>query len=340
MSAERAFLTRLLESALKGDFLQLKTAVEDYCRQHDDITATDVLTQFKDGKRRTALHFACQSMPVNSEEEDIVNQILLSNWLPDSSLQIMLRIKDKEGLTPLMLAAQLNDRRLTEKRVMTLIQVGTKAESSSKTHSKLGLARSHTGATALHYAAGSGATAATIQAIYEAGHVAVKTSSRQGGTPLHWACAVASPKNYSETIQSLLDCGADINASDSSQKIPPPLIMAIAAGNDCHAKLLLQQADEREIDLTPTLDFKLPGDVTAIHMAADMNLVGALALLMDNNDKKKVASKKNAEGLSPLDLAAREGHVGCVMLLMPGDNISEQDARAFIENHSIEEIKR
>jgi ankyrin repeat protein len=339
MSQERAVLTNLLESALQGDFDKLKTVVEDYCRQHNKITATEVLTQFRDGKRRAALHFACQSVPANNDpnDQDIVEKMLLSKWLPASSVQLMLSLKDKDGITPIMLAAQLDHPELVEKRVTTLLQVGSMNSSASpKATGKLALARSHAGATPLHYAAGAGATAKIIKTLYEAGHVAISTSSLQGGTPLHWAVALPPPNDYTETIRALLDCGADINASSNAsqaQLVPPPLVMAIAAGNDHHGKCLVEQARERGIDLRPTLEFVLPGNVTVFHMAADMNLVGTLALLLEQTtDQSDYLARKNNQGLTPLDLAAREEHLGCVLLLLPDENNrTEEDAKAYIE---------
>lgn len=335
MGTERAFLTKLLESALQGDFEKTKAAVQEYCQHHDNITATDVLTQFRDGKRRTALHFACQSVPTDANKPDIVEQILLEEWLPASSIQLMLRLKDRDGISPMMLAAQLDHAALVEKRITTMLKVGAQdatASNNPKAKGKLALARSKAGATALHYAAGAGATAQTIKTLFDAGNVALHTSSLQGGTPLHWALALPPPNDYSETVRTLVECGANVNAAvTGAQMVPPPLAMAIAAGNDTHGKCLLQLAKERKMDLKPTLEFVLPGNVTAYHMAADMNLVGTLALLLELVDGTDALTRKNAQGCTPLELAALEEHVGCVMLLLPDEaNRTEEAAAAYI----------
>lgn len=336
MGAERAFLKTLLESAVDGDFERLKSCVDEYCLKNEGVSASEVLTQFKDGKKRTALHFACQSTPSQRYARDIAEDMLLSKWLPSTSIQTMLRLKDNDGLTPLMLAAQVTDEDLAEKRVLTLLQADsdTAKSSDAENSSKLGLARSHAGATPLHYAAGAGASAKAIKAIYDAGQVAVNTCSLQGGTPLHWACATPPPKDYTDTISALLDCGADpnIHKVEDSQMIPPPLVLALAAGNDCHAKYLLKEAEKRGIDLGPTLAFTLPGRLSPYHVAADMNMVGTLALLLEKVPKDTVLQMKTTDGLSPLDIAAREGHVGCVLLLLPGDKQTEEEAERYIEN--------
>ena len=333
MSAERAFLTKLLESALHGNFEKLRQTVDEYCLKHEGITPTDVLSQFRDGQKRTALHFASQSTVSPGNGRDILEDIFLSDWLPASSVQSMLRMKDKDGLTPLMLAAQVSERKVAEKRVLTLLRVrGDTGKSDGSKTGKLGLARSHAGATPLHYASGAGASAIAITALYEAGQVAVNTFSLQGGTPLHWACAAQPPKDYTETIGALLDCGGDLNASkvDGSQMIPPPLVMALAAGNDRHAKYLVEEAKKRDIDIRSTLEFSLPGQLSPYHVAADMNMVGTLALLLEYGDKDDIVKLKDGRGLSPLDMAAREGHVGCVLLLLPNEKQTEEEARLYI----------
>ena len=318
LSEERAFLTKFLESALMGDASTLESCVTDYLRQHIDVSPLEVLTQFKDGQQRTPLHFACQSMTTPGDI-DIVQTILQDEWLPTAAArQTILTQKDHEGLTPIMLAAQHPDPQIAQTRVLLILQ---KADDV-----KLGLARSHTGATALHYAAGAGGTPETIRALYDAGHVALTTFSHQGGTPLHWAASVR--KDLTAVMEELLACGADVNAHQENG-IPTPLVLAVAAGNDSHAKHLLQIPDI-------SLDTRLPGNVTLFHMAADLNLVGTLALLLEKEQAEAILMQKNHDGFTALDLAAQEGHVGCVLLLLPetdGKTPTEGDAKTFIEGY-------
>ena len=66
-------------------------------------------------------------------------------------------------------------------------------------------------------------------------------------------------------------------------------------------------------------------------------MVDTLLLLVEKLQNKEILSQKNHNGLTPLDLAAQEGHVGCVLLLLPrttgGDNkaSTEEDAKSYIE---------
>lgn len=334
MSEERAFLTNLFESALANKGQEVQRLLLTYGLEHK-IMAHKVLGEFKDGSGRTALHFACQSQvkdcdaddaltsesTLNEKEKkkdkaslDIVELLLTRCNFPSSAVISLLRMKDKDGLTPLMLASQ----NPSYKRIKCIVDLGG---------SKVTLARSKAGATALHYAAGAGASRAVIEELYNNGKAALESSSLQGGTPLHWASGIPPTKDYSETILALLNCGANVDAPNESGI--SCLILAAASSNDAHAKILVKHGADRGVILG--------GNITVFHIAADLNLVGTLAALLevdsDNNDEDSMSSiclkKKNDKGETPLDLAAKEGHVGCVMLLM-GEK-DEAAAKAYID---------
>lgn len=373
LSAERAVLTALLQAAVAGDFAALQRVADAYVQKHGDLTAAAVLTQFKDAQRRTALHFACASArpeavatagnatctaseTAGEDEEDIVEKIL--QWLPPNAVAKIIRCKDAEGLTPLMLAAQCFDPSTAERRIRALLRAGGMAASvpadtsggggssssrsgSSNSTTPLGLARSKAGATPLHYAAANGASAATVAALLQAGKVALRTFSLQGGTPLHWACSVPPPTNHTETMAALIAHGADVNAR--SETIPPPLVLAMAAGNDAHGAFLLQSG----ADVTASIHFVLqPGNVTMYHMAADMNLPGTLAQLIErcNDPSTPWQEQTNDQGYTSLDLAAKEGHTRCVTLLLTaaaatGNGATEDDAAEYIAKWRLDPAK-
>lgn len=327
MTQERGFLKRLFQSALEGNTDRIVSIVEEYSRQHLDVSVVDILGQFKDGRKRTLLHFVCQSPLVNGPQ---LQQLL--NWIQQQpppndknnnkdTLLALLKRKDQEGLTPFMLAAQESTNlEYAQERVACLL----------KLHPPLALARSHSGATALHYAAGAGATATTVRLIRQAAPVALTTNSRKGGTPLHWAAALQGDYTQS-TLLALLEN----NDNDDDQKKKKvldalndqqmtPLVLAMAAGNDAHAKFLVGHG--------ASVDTKLPGNVTLLHMAADCNLVGTLHALVQrvssSSKQEDALVATNDDGDTPLDLAVREQHLGCVMILL-GEN-NEDKAREYM----------
>lgn len=206
MMEERFFFKALAEASLIGDYKKVQSMSDDYSRRHT-ISVYDTITQFKDGRGRTILHFSCQSIvkdaikqeedqSVDADEDDIVYQLLRSEWSTRHKIiqsdtgketkDSLLRCKDSDGISPLMVACQLAEKnpQLSYRRVLTLLQVGG---------NKLALARSKDGATCLHYAAGAGACEAMISLLYDAARAAITINSKGGGTPLHWCVTNVTP---------------------------------------------------------------------------------------------------------------------------------------------------
>jgi ankyrin repeat protein len=397
MNSERAFLTRLLGAARQGDWPALRSEVETYCKSHGLTSPIEVLLQCKDGHKRTVLHFACQSendqyynnQGDDGRSRDIVADLLEASWWKEAgkggmdALQTWIRLKDKDGLTPIMLAAQVGNPHLAEDRVRALLtaadsqlsapppsSLATNATTTNTTNTdspnannetttttnkntdkplgKLTLARSHAGATALHYAAGARGSSAIIHLLVQHGKPALQAFSKQGGAPLHWACAarpLASNSSGADTIQALLECGANINAhcSGSSDKngtsmVPPPLFIALATSHEDYALVLLQVATRSSLDLTESLRYILePGHCTVWHMAADLNMGRTLGLLMQEpyiGITREMIMLPNSQEMTPLEVAAYEEHVDCVRLILSfvkgDDSVSEDEAREYM----------
>lgn len=433
-SERRDVLVRLLQAAIQGDGDGLESIVMGYIQKYENekekasndtknneeedaaydsssITPAEVLLKLKDGQKRTALHFACQSTvsttkkrtttttttpttkmtkvvdnkdedndteeieEINDEgennniddQEDIVERLLNDEWFPTTRTKMktttmislstinackgILKQKDKQGLTPIMLAAQCKDPLLAQRRVrfllnkadaiskaeeeLTVVQTADCRDTGNETTAneknnkkgglKLALARSRAGATALHYAAGAGATSSTIHALYDAGPIAINTFSLRGGTPLHWAVAASTSmtddkeqnktRDCTSTIDALIECGANVNAQQRIEKINddnnnddadvstgtttttiyPPIILAAAAGNDKYCQKLLSYSNDNNNGDEINIDITLPGSITLFHMVAERNLVGTLSMLIQKIKKRNQKQPKRQQ---------------------------------------------
>lgn len=314
MAEDREFLQKFMEAALEGDAGKVQTFVQQYSKEHN-VTPFEVYRDFKDGSKRTTLHFACSSTTEkkgkdDGDDEDIVVSILKT--LKPEHIESLLSIQDEDGLTPLMLACNnLHER--SYDRIKYLLEIGG---------SKITLMKSKAGAMALHYAAGAGASKDIIKVLIENGKEALTLLSTKIGSPLHWASGVPPTKDYSETIKTLVeDHGADVNTLNGGNI--SPLILAAASGNDAHAKILVEFGADR--------GFILGGNMNIFHVSADLNLVRTLTELLkadgsDPDAMKETISKclemRNERGETPLDLAAIGGHKDCIKLIsgMTDDN--------------------
>mmetsp|Transcript_25320 Transcript_25320/g.37876 ORF Transcript_25320/g.37876 Transcript_25320/m.37876 type:complete len:529 (-) Transcript_25320:403-1989(-) len=316
MAEERKFLQKFMEAALEGDGETLQKFALEYCSEKENVSLLDVYKDFRDGSKRTALHFACSSPAGKQNEQDIVIKIL-NNFESSDDKKSLIELEDSDGLTPLMLVCNnLNEK--SYERIKYLVEIGgTQAT----------LARSKAGAMALHYAAGAGANKEIIKLLYENGKEALSSLSTKIGSPLHWASGVPQSNDYSETIETLLeDCGGDVNVLNEGGI--SALVLAAASGNDSHAKMLVKFGADR--------GFILGGNMTVFHITAELGLVKTLTELLKDDvptSVKETTSKclkmKNGRGEAPLDLAVLGGHIDCVKLM--SGIADDGEAKAFME---------
>lgn len=299
MEDDRNFLSDLMKAALNGEGKKVQRSIIEYSINHE-LAQYSILRDFKDGSKRSTIHFACQSVPKDDEDVDIIELLLKKTNYPTSALEAIVRLKDVDELTPLMLVCQsMHDK--TIERIKRILDIDKKAAQ----------ARSKTGATALHYAAGAGASKEVIAIIYAHGKDALNAATEQGSTPLHWASSDAPPKDYSHTINALIDLGAEVNPS--SEGGIPPLIVSCASANDAHAKLLVEHGADRGVIMS--------GNVTVYHMAADLNLQATLKAMLDTDANVEASTSakclkvQNKKGETPLDLAAQRGNFECFKML-------------------------
>ena len=105
MENDRTFLQDLMKAAINGEGKKVQKSIIEYSIQHD-IAQYSILKNFKDGSKRSAIHFACHSAPRKDEEVDIVELLLKKTNYPSSALQELVRLKDVDELTPLMIVCQ------------------------------------------------------------------------------------------------------------------------------------------------------------------------------------------------------------------------------------------
>ena len=317
MNADREFLTSLFESAVNSDAQTLLTKIKDYGAKNN-MSPFQVIKGFKDGSKRSAVHFACQSIPKDDDSKEDVVQVFLKEFSAEEQVSLLEDV-DATGFTPLILACQ-NMHRKSYDRIKYILGIVGKNSAS---------VRSADGGAALHYASGAGASNDIIKLLFEHGKEVIQINSKNVGTPLHWSAGVPASHDYSETLQTLLeDCGADVNALN--ERGVPALILAAANGNDQHCKMLVEHGADRGMILA--------GNVTVYHVAADLNMLMTLKAMIECDAKEenqndtitfKCLQTKNSNGEAPIDLAAQKGHLECFKLITGEEN--EEAARKAME---------
>ena len=130
----------------------------------------------------------------------------------------------------------------------------------------------------------------------------IHATQTNGATALH----AAAHKGYDDILALLIDKGANINSQDTQRELTP-LIVATCAGRTQCARLLIHRgADISVADGT---------GYSAIHHAALRGNPDIMVELLAAGANPDTPSE-NDSGMSPMLLAAREGHEECVRLMM------------------------
>ena len=171
-------MKRLLEGAMKDDADAVAEIVRKYTTLQDD--ALSVLMGFKDGRGRTALHFAAQSHAAK-----VLTYVLHEGESTSSASNQAAAVNaaDEQGITALMCASMnLPPPDTPVENLKTcidiLLKLGAKVNMKTKA-----------GATALHYASGSGAEAVVQGILSDPKNKPLCKLVSESGTPLHWAAA-------------------------------------------------------------------------------------------------------------------------------------------------------
>jgi ankyrin repeat protein/L-ascorbate metabolism protein UlaG (beta-lactamase superfamily) len=121
----------------------------------------------------------------------------------------------------------------------------------------------------------------------------------EGNNPLRFAVMQGS----AETVESLIDRGADLNAEDEDGT--SPLDAAVRQGYAEIAGILIKHG--AEVNVADPYFSKTP-----LHEAAAAGNTGIVGMLLANGSDMNA---RDAQGLTPLDLAARYGHSDVARLL-------------------------
>ncbi|XP_028130015.2 serine/threonine-protein phosphatase 6 regulatory ankyrin repeat subunit A-like isoform X1 [Diabrotica virgifera virgifera] len=134
----------------------------------------------------------------------------------------------------------------------------------------------------------------------------------EGCTPLHLAAAY---DHDSKCVDYLLDHKADRNMKDNRGFTP--LHYAIAGGNINGVKRLLRtdtnDQKKQDCDEIKRMMDKCSVDITPLHLVAKLGNLEILKMIMPYFVDVNIRTN---QGITPLLLAAREGHVQCVQFLL------------------------
>ena len=70
MKLERDFFVALVTATVENNFPEVQSLLTEYALKNDGMNAEEIISQFKDGNKRSILHFAAQSQPKESGDDD------------------------------------------------------------------------------------------------------------------------------------------------------------------------------------------------------------------------------------------------------------------------------
>ncbi|KAF8791198.1 Ankyrin-1 like protein [Argiope bruennichi] len=278
----------------------------------------------------TAIHYVCRV-----GNEDVLKEIIAR--LPQSKLQIACNKQAANGWSPLLYACDCGKSQV----VQLLLQNGARVDVFDvEGRAGLHLAAEHghadvieillnhkafvnvrtkRGMTPLHHAAGQGHTN-VVKLLVDKYGAAIDGLTLSKQTALH----LASHQGRFETCRTLLDMGADPNATDNRGQTP----LLLAAEND-HSevvKLFLQ--------LKPDLVSKASSSgITCAHIAAQKGSVAVIKGLM-KFDPKLVTTARSKNNSTALHQAASGGNADVVkVLLESGANPTDETDEGYTALH-------
>lgn len=295
----------------------------------------------------------CSLMSPRSEENDFFNAVI--KGLVEDAKELISKNKDlikrtdKEGDTPVIMAARLGHLKMVE----TLIA----ADQSGSTLLKQGFKSRNI----LHNAAAAGCMEivqfcidkevplesidedeytplllAARGGFQEVCEVLIKAGANYTVTSTHYTALHLGVKERHLKVVQFFSKYAELLNNQSTKNSPTPLLLAAKLGfSELFEILLLKGAD-------PNLTME--DDFNALHIAAEEGHVQIIRLLRKQN---LLLNAENNKGLTPLMLAARKGHVKvCEALLKYGaepnavNNKEETALQIAVQSGKLEVVKK
>jgi ankyrin repeat protein len=263
------FFREAVDFSLTGKLTELKKLINDYLRKDCNITAQELLVDFK-SEGKTLVHVAATGGQL------VIIEYLLSLLTLQEEKKELINLSDDRGFTPLI-NATISE---SDSIIASLILYGADVNAVNKD-----------GAGAIHFAAGDGSVS-RLTLLADAG--ANIGAMSQAGTPLHWAAG----KGRIDTIKVLVDRGSDMNQL-SSQGLPAVLMAAVGSSDEGVAYLVNKGAD---------IGHNVAGDTNLLHISAEHGLETAVSAILKQETGLRLCKVETSDGNLPIHLAAMAGH--------------------------------
>jgi ankyrin repeat protein len=139
--------------------------------------------------------------------------------------------------------------------------------------------------------------------------IEIECRDRKGRTPLHYAAS----RGQLSIARMLLQKGADANAADNTEETP--LDKAIVGGHEIMVKAILERSNRVSLSVDSE---QSQGQAKSLFLATARGYSGIIQLLLDHGFNANV---RNHYDRAPLHLAARDGDLGGVKVLLGHQDI-------------------
>lgn len=175
-------------------------------------------------------------------------------------------------------------------------------------HSKMKLRRPSDGATPLFLAAEQN-NLPICRALLARG-VDINLGTFEGYSPLH----AASNEGHTNVARFLIDAKADLNKIDSNKFTP--IMLAAGQGHAKIVRLLAKAGVKVDTATRVSKANQDDGGETALHRACQKGHAEMVGLLLDMDTSGEMLNSKTGQGTTPLIVAAEEGQIEVVKILL------------------------